>query len=342
MDHVHAELGHRGGAQGSTAEDTRVHDPRSYDENTVPEKEGLIERTVIETVLRTLTCQLAQHHLRPCEHPVDADEQRPVTARQTASALLPRQGNDHVSRRTSGAYASTALRTLLDPCPVPEGPSALPPQVLTPLSHCAVTAVLDESRSRSTLHRLRRDNPHALIGDVGSRVILFSATPPVCDGLDVPYALAPVDNGDTASAARLARHTVPIAECYRVGGLDAREVLPLTALFSQSNREHETFLSHCLGPLHKDRRHAHLLATLSAYLRYGMCAATAARALFVHRHTLEYRLRRVHELTGLDLTQPLHRLRAELALLLTGSCGQTEDPPPGGHKKRRRKVVRDT
>ncbi|MFE9396286.1 PucR family transcriptional regulator [Streptomyces flavidovirens] len=364
MDRALAELGHSDGVQSGTAEDTRVrpslhgtaeeehdvafdgplrrNDPHPPGERTAQEKAGLIERTVTETVLRTLTRHLVQHHHRPREALSDAGEQLSDAVREAVPALLPPQGNDDAARGTPGVCAPAVLRTLLDPRPEHEGPPALAPHVLTPLRHCAVTVTLDESRTRCALSRLRGDNPHALVGDVDGRVILFSATSPVCDGLDVLYAVAPVEDGDTARAALLARHTLTIAESYRVGRLDAREVLPLTALLAQSDGERETFLSHCLGPLHKDSRHAHLLATLSVYLRHGMCAATAARALYVHRHTLEYRLRRVRELTGLDLRQPLHRLRAELALLLTGASGQTGDPPREGQKKRRRKAGHGT
>ncbi|MGW0565424.1 PucR family transcriptional regulator [Streptomyces sp. NPDC003016] len=359
VERVHAELGHSDGTQDSTAQDstaqnTRVHPsphgmgeeehdgafgkplrphrPHPPGETTAQDRTGLIERTVTETVLRALTPHLVQHH-RPRQAPGNADEQLPPTAGGAVPALLAHQGHDGAARGTPGECAPAMLRTLLDPRPPHQGPPALAPHVLTPLNHCLVTVALDESRTRCALSRLRGDNPHALVGDVDGRVILFSATSPVCEGLDVLYAVAPVDNGDTAQAVRLARHTLTIADSYRVGRLDAREVLPLTALLAQSDGERETFLSHCLGPLHTDSQHAHLLATLSVYLRHGMCVATAARALYVHRHTVQYRLRRVHELTGLDVSQPLHRLRAELALLLTGASEQIGDPP---RKKRRR------
>jgi DNA-binding PucR family transcriptional regulator len=58
------------------------------------------------------------------------------------------------------------------------------------------------------------------------------------------------------------------------------------------------------------------LATLRAYLDAHGDAAAAARRLDVHVNTLRYRLRRVVELTGLDLTDPDERLVAELQLRL--------------------------
>jgi hypothetical protein len=188
----------------------------------------------------------------------------------------------------------------------------------TGFTHCLVSAVLEDADLGPALARLRADNPGALAAALGGRLVMYRAAPPACDALRAVYAVAPVRDGDTAQAYRTALQTLAIARSYRLDNLEAGEVLPLLSVLSQGDRERETFLSQCLGPLRDERRHAHLLATLAAYLRHGMCTAAAARSLFVHRHTLEYRLRRVRHLTGLDLGHPLHRLRAELALLMTG------------------------
>ncbi|MET7641503.1 helix-turn-helix domain-containing protein [Streptomyces sp. NPDC005438] len=66
-----------------------------------------------------------------------------------------------------------------------------------------------------------------------------------------------------------------------------------------------------LGPL-LTREHAHLAHTLAAYLRTGS-ATTAAEELHLHPQTLRYRMRRVRELTGLDLRDPWQRLMVEVA-----------------------------
>jgi carbohydrate diacid regulator len=42
----------------------------------------------------------------------------------------------------------------------------------------------------------------------------------------------------------------------------------------------------------------------------------AARALHVHRNTLDYRLRRIHEITGLNPAQDEERMMLYLALEL--------------------------
>ena len=72
-----------------------------------------------------------------------------------------------------------------------------------------------------------------------------------------------------------------------------------------------------LGPLADDTPRARrLLETLEAYLENdGNLQATAA-ALFVHRHTLRYRLERISDMMGRSLRDPLDRLELHLAVAL--------------------------
>jgi len=58
-----------------------------------------------------------------------------------------------------------------------------------------------------------------------------------------------------------------------------------------------------------------LLATVEAWLDAGGSATAAGHALFCHPNTVRYRLRRVEQLTGLDLRRPEDRLLCELVLL---------------------------
>ncbi|MFC5996296.1 PucR family transcriptional regulator [Pseudonocardia hispaniensis] len=62
------------------------------------------------------------------------------------------------------------------------------------------------------------------------------------------------------------------------------------------------------------------IATLRAYFDTASDLTEAARILFVHRNTLRYRLRRIRELCGLDLSDPVERLIAELQLRLLGGA----------------------
>jgi hypothetical protein len=59
--------------------------------------------------------------------------------------------------------------------------------------------------------------------------------------------------------------------------------------------------------------HSQLVATLSAYLESGGHHHPAAQALNVHPSTLKYRLQRIHEITGCDLTDPDTRFDLQLS-----------------------------
>jgi purine catabolism regulator len=64
-----------------------------------------------------------------------------------------------------------------------------------------------------------------------------------------------------------------------------------------------------------DREHGgELEASLRAFLQHNARWETAAAELFVHRHTLRYRMRKVEELTGRDLGSSFDRMEFWLAL----------------------------
>jgi len=71
-----------------------------------------------------------------------------------------------------------------------------------------------------------------------------------------------------------------------------------------------------LAPLQRyDRRHGtDLVDTLAVFLRENGNAVQASRRLAVHRNTLNYRLQRIIEISGLDLDQADERLMLHLAL----------------------------
>ncbi|UIJ63842.1 PucR family transcriptional regulator ligand-binding domain-containing protein [Amycolatopsis acidiphila] len=77
-----------------------------------------------------------------------------------------------------------------------------------------------------------------------------------------------------------------------------------------------SFVRQVIGPLcEQDRRDgSRLLETVRAYLRHGCRPGAAASDLHIHRHTLSYRLERVHKLTGCDLREGNHFLTFGLAL----------------------------
>ncbi|WP_235190787.1 helix-turn-helix domain-containing protein [Amycolatopsis rifamycinica] len=63
------------------------------------------------------------------------------------------------------------------------------------------------------------------------------------------------------------------------------------------------------------------MATLDVYYRGDMNRLAAAVALHIHPRTLDYRLRRVREVTGLDpaSTKGIRVLTAAVARLLAGA-----------------------
>ena len=76
------------------------------------------------------------------------------------------------------------------------------------------------------------------------------------------------------------------------------------------------FADSLLGPLDaydRDQR-GELLPSLQGFLQHNSRWETAAAALFVHRHTLRYRMRKVEELTGRDLSSSFDRMEFWLAL----------------------------
>jgi len=79
-----------------------------------------------------------------------------------------------------------------------------------------------------------------------------------------------------------------------------------------------TFADEYLGALeaYDCDRQRELLQTLDTYYRYGQNAGRAAEVLFVHLNTVKYRLKRVHELSGHDPSDPQNALDFQIALLI--------------------------
>lgn len=77
----------------------------------------------------------------------------------------------------------------------------------------------------------------------------------------------------------------------------------------------ERFVRTWLGALldYDSRKHSDLVDTLTEYLECGGSYDAAARSLSVHRNTLKYRLQRIRELSGHDLSCPDTRFNLQLA-----------------------------
>jgi sugar diacid utilization regulator/putative methionine-R-sulfoxide reductase with GAF domain len=89
-------------------------------------------------------------------------------------------------------------------------------------------------------------------------------------------------------------------------------------LGSGSDPDLQTFIEDVTGPLvayDRDNDGA-LVRTLRAFFDADCSQRAAAEKLFVHHKTLRYRLERIKQLTGLDLSRHDDRMRADVALRL--------------------------
>jgi DNA-binding PucR family transcriptional regulator len=134
--------------------------------------------------------------------------------------------------------------------------------------------------------------------------------------------------------ARLAMHLLQTAEwedrAVRFEDLGVYRLL----IGNDTLDEVERFVQQWIGPLlaYDRQRGADLVRTLGHYLdRGGNYEATAA-ALIVHRNTLKYRLQRIRQITGHDLSDPETCFNLKLATRSwqTMRALQTPRPPPAG------------
>jgi hypothetical protein len=101
----------------------------------------------------------------------------------------------------------------------------------------------------------------------------------------------------------------------RTGRMHLEDHLP-ELLLAGSPRIGERLRRRALGPLedYAERRRADLLETLRTFVACDLDRRSAAKRLHVHPNTLDYRLRRVEELTGLRLSSTSDLVLTCLAL----------------------------
>lgn len=101
--------------------------------------------------------------------------------------------------------------------------------------------------------------------------------------------------------------------------------LPLEMLLAAAPAEAQALAGAALDPL------GGLVDTVAAFVESGMNRRSAAEALHVHPNTLDYRLRRVRELSGLDLGRPQDLAVLVLALRQRNLVTAPPRPPaPSG------------
>jgi sugar diacid utilization regulator/putative methionine-R-sulfoxide reductase with GAF domain len=113
-----------------------------------------------------------------------------------------------------------------------------------------------------------------------------------------------------------------LAAARRLGGRNTYlyEELGIVRLLlgSGNDPDLQTFIEDVTGPLiaYDKNNDGALIRTLRAFFDADCSQRVAAERLYVHHKTLRYRLERIRQLTGLDLSRHEDRMRADFALRL--------------------------
>jgi purine catabolism regulator len=126
-----------------------------------------------------------------------------------------------------------------------------------------------------------------------------------------------VEPAETSRGLREARYALQVCRLEGWGSAGFDDLGTYRLLLSMAEPDAlRAFADAMLAPLDAyDRDHGgELQASLRAFLQHNARWETAAAELFVHRHTLRYRMRKVEELTGRDLSSSFDRMEFWLAL----------------------------
>jgi sugar diacid utilization regulator len=134
------------------------------------------------------------------------------------------------------------------------------------------------------------------------------------------------DPADIARSYGQARRTIEaVQRLGRRGQVVAFEDLGIHRLLLQvpDLAELRSFAAEILGKLggQEGQRGTELLATLACYFRENSSPQRTARSLHVHPNTVAYRIRRIQEITGLQLGSYRDRLMAQVALEIIDALG---------------------
>ncbi len=128
---------------------------------------------------------------------------------------------------------------------------------------------------------------------------------------------SPVGISEVGRGLREARYALQVCRLERWEAAGFADLGTYRLLLSLADPDAlRAFADSLLGPLDGyDRDHGGELATsLRAFLEHNARWETAAAELYVHRHTLRYRMRKVEELTGRSLSSSFDRMEFWLAL----------------------------
>ena len=183
---------------------------------------------------------------------------------------------------------------------------------LKTLKWCAVARTDGDVGDR--VRTLRRASPAAVVGRVGRRIIAFLPGEAVPTIEMEPIGLASAE--ETTTGYRRATAALQVALHLKEPQVLYEEVVPLAMVLAGPEEDRKAFVTAQLGPLLQDPLGRELLKSLEAFYRAGQSVAAAARDLYVHRHTLEYRLSRIETVLERDIKAPHTRMLLELAMAL--------------------------
>ena len=109
---------------------------------------------------------------------------------------------------------------------------------------------------------------------------------------------------------------------------------------SEDPGELERFYEETVEPLsaYDEQYETELVATIEAYLDNDGNVAATAEQLFTHRHTIRYRLERVKELCGHDITSTEGREKLGLGLKAMRVLGIASPARPGASSRAQRRA----
>jgi len=185
---------------------------------------------------------------------------------------------------------------------------------LSALRWCVAVDV-GEQEVGALVRTLRRALPEAIVGRVGGAIVSFlpGDEAPELEGIQGVGLASAVD---PEAGARRARAAARVAAHVGRPLVRYEDVVPLAAVLDGPDEERLAFVDAWLGKIASDSRGEELLRSLAEFYASGLSLAAAARVLYVHRHTLEYRLNRIEALLGADPKSQPTRLFLELALAL--------------------------
>jgi sugar diacid utilization regulator len=191
----------------------------------------------------------------------------------------------------------------------------------------AVCAELASDRPRHVTAQLAGDYPGVLVHWLQGRVYALApggeAAPALADDLR-RHGIVGVSSfyGDAGELGRALSEAELVLDVVRRGEVPVGEDLSsgayrlLFRVFASHPDEVRSFYEDTVEPLvrYDEAYGSDLVATLETFLEHNGATGAAASALYVHRHTIAYRLERVKELSGLDPALSEDRERLGLGL----------------------------